>query len=306
MYNVRQYVGRCLSSIANQTFSDFEVICVDDCSSDDSSGVVSDFQRYDKRIKLIRHDVNQGPGGARNTAIKAARGRYIAGVDSDDTIKSHMLERLLEASNGGEFDLVCCSFDSVDETGALIQSFQGFDEKIDVNSNFDILNRINPAIWNKLWRRSIFIDNNIKFPNNVYYQDAATTPVFLSYSKKIRRIKDSLYNYTQRPDNITGGMSDKHMVDYFRVFDIILKFLRNNGLWSAQKANFIRFVDQNIHYHASNVVQKKEGEEARQYISNLYAFKVGYISVCESLDNYGVSEILKKLSDSESYPVTGG
>ena len=128
IYNVEEYLDKCLNSVRNQTLKDIEIICVDDCSPDDSYLIVERHAAEDSRISLIRHEKNLGLGGARNTAIRASKADYIASVDSDDYMSLNMLEVLWDASNNGWFDIVGCGYSRVDGDGNILSIVQ-YDEK---------------------------------------------------------------------------------------------------------------------------------------------------------------------------------
>lgn len=278
IYNCEPFLGKCLDSVLAQTFPDFEVICVDDCTPDNSVAIVEDYMRKDKRVGLVRHERNLGLGGARNSGIKVARADYIASVDSDDSMKPNMLEVLWDAADNGFYDIVSCGFDRVDEEGNLL-SIQAPVEKAFVNEgDIDVFSAMNPAFWNKLWRKSLYTDHEIWFPEHLYYQDTATTPRILTKARHIRFVKDSLYNYLVRPKSISTTASPKHLTDYFKVFDVILSFLEKEGIDDEHFDNFLAYVDRGIAHHVNVGVQHGLNEEERaQYLRHLLAFKTGYV-----------------------------
>ena len=106
IYNVQEYIAECLYSLIRQTYRNIEIICVDDCTLDNSMYIVRQIQRIDSRIKLVTHTENRGLGGARNTGIGVATGKYIMFVDSDDTIEKNMLERLFYVQQQTNADVV--------------------------------------------------------------------------------------------------------------------------------------------------------------------------------------------------------
>ena len=109
IYNVEQYLELCLDSIVAQAFNSKEIICVEDCSTDDSLSVLLKYEKNEK-IKIIRHEKNKGLSGARNTGIKHAQGKYILFVDSDDVLANNALEILYNAINEQEMDVVYFDF----------------------------------------------------------------------------------------------------------------------------------------------------------------------------------------------------
>lgn len=281
VYKTEKYLDKCLMSIRAQTFKDIEIICVDDCSPDESYKIVQRHASEDTRVKLIRHSENLGLGGARNTAIHAAEADYIASVDSDDSIHPEMMERLWDAAEDGKFDIVTCGFDTVDGDGKLI-STQAHKPRILVNANNDIniFSNVSPSFWNKLWRKSLFTDNEIYFPQYVYYQDSATTPRILAKSKNIRIIDDRLYYYLEREDSATNTYSSKHLIDYFKVFDVLYEFLVKNNLVQRYRNEFFDYIDRGVRFHSRNVLKSgMEEEQLRQYLRHFLMLKVGFLEL---------------------------
>ncbi|MEM7701099.1 MAG: glycosyltransferase family 2 protein [Pseudomonadota bacterium] len=301
IYNCEPFLAECLESVLAQTFRNFEVICVDDCSPDGSVQIVDEFLRRDTRIHLVRHERNLGLGGARNTGMKTARADFIASADSDDTMKPNMLEALWNASENGYYDIVTCGFDRVDEAGNFV-STEHSGRKIIVNDgSLEIFSTINPAFWNKLWRKSLYTENNIWFPEHLYYQDTATTPRILSKAKQVRCIPDSLYNYRVRPQSISTTTSPKHIIDYFKVFDIILSFLEREGIKEKNSENFLSYLDRSIAHHAHIGVQHGlEEKEREQYLRHLLAFKIGYIENRKLLIGKTADELLPFLEQAHT------
>ena len=102
IYNVEQYLAQCLDSVINQTYKNIEIICVNDCSTDNTAQVISEYGKFHQNLRLINHETNRRQGGARNTGVKVAEGDYILYIDADDTFESNalpLLKKELEKSN---------------------------------------------------------------------------------------------------------------------------------------------------------------------------------------------------------------
>lgn len=296
VYNSEPYIAGCLNSILEQTFENFEVICIDDATPDKSTEIIREFVERDGRVRLIQHDKNRGLGGARNTGIKAAEAEFIASVDSDDSLKPKMLERLWEGCDNGFFDIVVCGFDRIDENGEVISTQHSGDKKLRNEGQIDVFSAMNPAFWNKLWRKALFVQNDIWFPDHLYYQDTATTPRILTKARNIRFIPDSLYNYLERADSISTTASPKHLIDYFKVFDVILEFLENEGLDAQRSDAFLKYVDRSIAHHANIGARRGVSEdEQAQYLRHLLAFKTGYIENRQLVADKSVTELVRLL-----------
>ena len=106
VYNVEKYISRCLNSLINQTLDDIEIICVNDCSTDNSFETVKEYAVKDSRFVLIEHEINQGLGSARNSGIGIASGKYIIFIDSDDYIDTDYCEKLYNTAKKYDADIV--------------------------------------------------------------------------------------------------------------------------------------------------------------------------------------------------------
>ena len=284
-YNVEKYLDRCLDSVRKQSLIDIEIICVDDCSPDNSYNIAKQHANEDNRIKIIRHLKNLGLGGARNTAIHEASADYIASVDSDDYILPNMLERLWAETENGKYDIVCCGFNKVDKCGEILSSHCFKSQSItNKNNSIDIFSTVNPAFWNKLWRRSLFIKNNIFFPEHLYFEDMSTTPCILASAHFVKIIDDILYNYSIRASSITSSFSSKHLLDYFKGFELLVGFLTKNKLVSRYNKEFIAFVGTNMRFHSQKLLESNMNtEQKEQYLRQLLMLKIAFFEYFELL-----------------------
>ncbi|MCD5380644.1 glycosyltransferase [Candidatus Gracilibacteria bacterium] len=278
IYNVEKYIDKCLSSIRDQTLQELEILCIDDCSPDNSYKIVEKHAREDSRIRLIRHKVNKGLGGARNTGILAASADYIAAIDSDDTIKADMMERLWSALDNEKHDMVCCGYERLSESGKVLFS-QSFDAKIiNIDSNTEIFSVVNISYVNKLWRKNIFFDHDIFFPEHMYYEDLAIVPLLVAKCHSISIIEDCLYEYWERGDSIMATYSSRHVLDFFRVFELHLDFLKDNNSLIEKHSDFVKQVDTHMIYNAKQVVKSSMLEaETRHYLYLFLMMKISFL-----------------------------
>jgi len=300
IFKTQQYLEKCLNSITSQTLSDIEVICVDDCSPDDSAKIIEHLALTDHRIHLIRHKVNLGSGGARNTGIRAARANYIASVDSDDYIDPQFLECLYAPvlETNSTVDLVIAGFRRVDPSGSIISKFEP--KSLDITNNnhsIDIFHLSNPGFCNKLWRRSLFADNNLWLPNHVYYEDLATTPRILTFCRCIRIIPDIHYNYLIRSDSTTHTISDKHLLDYIRVFSLLRDFLISQNLIDRYSQEFDAAVNSAFKFHANNSNNANIQEtEKKLYLQQLLFLKLGFVDHADRVTQLSIQELVENIS----------
>jgi glycosyltransferase involved in cell wall biosynthesis len=223
VYNTEAYLKRCLQSIQRQEFTDMEILCVDDGSSDASVLLLQEFVALDSRIQLIRHAQNLGLGGARNTGIRGATGRYIMSVDSDDYVDSDFVGAAVAAAEASRADIVAFGIRRVSQGGAVLrETVLGPDLLPGPYANpFGVTN---PSFCTKLWRRSLFTSNDIWFPEHLYYEDLATTPRLLSRASAVERIGGTPYNYVVRRGSITQTNSHKHAEDMATALSILRDF----------------------------------------------------------------------------------
>ena len=120
VYNANDYLDRCIVSILQQSMTDFELIVVDDCSTDGSALTVRNFARNDSRIKLHSHSQNRGLGAGRNTGVNASLGDYLAFIDGDDFIAPNLLEHMIHSTERGRFDIVETGCHYVDRDDNII------------------------------------------------------------------------------------------------------------------------------------------------------------------------------------------
>ena len=226
IYKTEQYLHRCLDSIKAQTFTDFEVIMIDD-GSPDRSGSIAEQYTSDPRFKLFRQK-NAGVGAVRNRGLSLASGEYIAFVDSDDAIMPEHLDKLYNAASESNIDIVCCSYCCCDENGkhlhsSKIKKRRGVynAEKLIGNILRDI--SIRRYMCTKLWKRSLFIDNGITFPERTF-EDTCIIPILFYYAKKIAVITDATYIYTRRAGSITGLASESCISDYIEANEFVDSF----------------------------------------------------------------------------------
>ena len=165
VYGVEKYIRKCAVTLFEQTYKDIEYVFVDDCTLDNSIGVLKDvLKNYPERnnVKIIRHDRNRGLAAARKTALLAATGDYVIHVDSDDWVSVDMVAKLVEQARKSNADLVDCNYYHTNN-GSAVKSFKHYEGstetyiKLMVSSTVLVDNRI----WGRLMRRSLLIDNDI-------------------------------------------------------------------------------------------------------------------------------------------------
>ena len=207
VYNVEKYLNRCIDSILNQTFTDFELILIDDGSPDNCGVICDEYAKKDKRIKVI-HKENGGLSSARNRGLDVAKGNYIGFVDSDDYININMYECLYNAIIKNNSDISICNFMRVKEE--RVNTERNNIEKEYNYTNLEYIeelykgNHVVTPAWNKLYKKNIF--NNIRYPIGRIYEDAFIIHEILYNIKKITYIDSYLYYYYLSENSITRSV----------------------------------------------------------------------------------------------------
>lgn len=220
VYNTADYLAECLDSIAEQSFDNYEIILVNDGSTDRSQTIIDDYaRRYPDRIRAFSIP-NGGLGNARNYGIGKARGKYLAFVDSDDFIHRDMLKKMYGAARQHNADCVMADYIAFwdDDRQELVRSVElpdaGRPDIIKYSAKYGTVN-----ICTKLVARELF--DIIRFPVG-FYEDLATTPILLSWAKNVSYLREGLYFYRQRAGSITSIKSgDKRLLDCYAAWDRI-------------------------------------------------------------------------------------
>jgi len=299
VFNTERYLEACLSSLMDQTFSDFEVICVDDLSTDRSREIIEDLKRADPRLRLVRMPENRGIGGARNAGLAEARSDYVSFFDSDDYFDTDMLQLLYAGTEGGTIDMVICGHRTVDEAGRVLEQYMPEKRKITNAHELKgrlLLGRTSP--WNKLWRTRLFHDNGILFPANVHWEDLATVPRLTLKARSINFIDRICYNYVNRSGSESGVASDGHVMDFLRAFDVLKDFLVAEGIYAEEKDNLEQFVRILFGWYADRMLAKKtaSAQQLRQYARYCAILAGGYINLDDRFHDMDAAALVQEIA----------
>ncbi|NME82447.1 glycosyltransferase [Clostridium sp. SM-530-WT-3G] len=201
VYNVENYLGKCIDSIINQSFYDIEIILIDDGSTDNSGKICDQYKLKDNRIKVI-HKINGGLSSARNCGLDIAKGEYIGFVDSDDYIDKYMYEKMINNLKENNSDIVICDMNYyLNGTDISNNKFRDFGV---LNREDTLLKYLNHSYFkshaqNKLYKKYLF--NNLRFPEGKLFEDVATFYKVIGNSNRISFVNEKLYYYNQGNGN---------------------------------------------------------------------------------------------------------
>lgn len=236
IYNVENYLRRCVDSIIMQTFEDLEIILVDDGSPDGCPAICDEYARQDSRVRVL-HKPNGGLSDARNTGIEFATGEYLAFIDSDDWIDADTIELLYTLCLRYDVPLAECSYRNiysnriVEETDCTAE-IRVEDSIFALSSMLD-WKYFKSMACNKLYHHTLF--DNIRFPKGLYHEDEYTTYKLFWKAKKLLYVDVSKYNYDRsREDAITFGYSVRKL-DCVFAFRERLDFIKDAGAPELEK-----------------------------------------------------------------------
>ena len=228
IYNASKYLKKCLDSLVNQTKKELEFILINDGSTDDSESIIKSYS--DDRIKYYKRS-NHGIGKTRNFGINNASGKYIMFLDSDDYLEENACEVLYKKIEKEKLDVVVCDFYRVDSNSKEVEKIISF-KNTKLKDNPNLLLNINLAPWNKIYRSDLIKNNNIKFIEDLKYEDAPFVALSLLKSKKIGKVDKPLINYTIH-DSSETTLRDKRVFDIIKIVDIIRNYFKEDD-WSRE------------------------------------------------------------------------
>lgn len=217
VYNTEKYIKKCLNSIVNQTYKDFEVIVIDDGSSDGSTKIIREYEKKYSFIKMYIQK-NMGPSVARNNGIKYASGKFLIIVDSDDYVSENMLE-IIDKNIDDNIDILRYQIQIDKDNEIMPIKEKGFSVTNGRNafltmSKYHFFDTLCGYVYNKEY----LISNNFKFKENMYHEDFGLLPILIFSASRVISIEDFLYTYVQRDGSIMHSNSyekTKRKVDDF-------------------------------------------------------------------------------------------
>lgn len=222
IYNAEKYISKCVDSLINQTKKELEIILVNDGSTDKTEEIIKSYK--DKRIKYFKNK-NQGIGKTRNFGIEKAKGKYIMFLDSDDFLEKNACELLYKKAESSSLEIVMCDFYKLYDNGNLEEVRQPSFKNSSLKDNPKILSEyLSP--WAKIYKRDLIIKNNLRFVENLKYEDAPFVAIALDKAKKIGKVDECL-NYYVIHGNSETTVRDKRVFDILKIIDLIRKYFKN-------------------------------------------------------------------------------
>lgn len=207
IFNTELYLERCILSVINQNYKKFELILIDDCSTDRSYDIASKFAKLDSRVQVFRQDHNMGVSAARNKGLALGKGELVLFLDSDDYIEENSLARLVELQKQSNADIICTQPNSRISYKNVTFNRYKILNGLTALKMFLNLRKISGFAWGKVYKRQVL--KNIRFPENMKYgEDGVFSYKALLSSQRIVYSNASFYHYEVRENTLTGRMSD--------------------------------------------------------------------------------------------------
>lgn len=241
-YNSENEIGNAIRSIISQKFQDWELLIVDDCSTDHTCEVINKFVNSDSRISLFRKEKNEGPGKAKNLGLKKAKGKYITFCDGDDWVEK---DAYYEMTLGGTltYDVLSAGFyrDICDESGKVLESNLVFMPTFEIFKKNDVLkmipvmdqNRLFSYAVNKLYSKQIIDQYNVRFSDKKFGEDYDFNIDFFKHVESIMMLEKGYYHYIK---NNTESLTERYIPDFFSInknrFEKMITLLEENNCYS--------------------------------------------------------------------------
>ncbi len=270
VYNVENYLSKCLDSVLEQSFANLEIILVDDGSTDNSPKICDSYKELDNRIIVI-HQKNKGLSGARNSGIKVAQGEYIYFLDSDDWIEKNCLEELYQIATTTNSQVVVHNVNLCPtEDEKILKEYWPFKSTVSLLPDMIFpYFLIQPCwAWNKLYKTDFIKKNNLFFIEGVLYEDVPFFVDVFLLCQKIAFTPLYLYNYRVGRDGSITVKQSKKQFDLLKIAEIVTTKLKNKNVSQIVKDNFIQWKIYNfawMYSHLPKICRKIAIERILKY-----------------------------------------
>lgn len=224
----------CLDSLLNQTITDYEIIAVDDASTDASPEILREYEeKYPGQVRVIICAVNKRQGGAKNEGIKAAVGEWIGFIDSDDWVAPDCYEKLLKKAEDTGADMVGCDYSLVSEhtfeLGKIVRNNSSDQTGILDEERHKKLILCPGSMVVKIYRAAVIHKNHLDFPEGIFYEDNCAGPLWSLYFRHFERVEEPLYFYYQYAGSTVHGITEEKCRDRMKSMELFLEECGKRG-----------------------------------------------------------------------------
>lgn len=278
VYKVEAYLNRCVDSILAQTFTDFELILVDDGSPDNCGKMCDEYAEKDSRISVI-HQKNGGLSAARNSGIDIARGEWITFIDSDDWIHPDYLRVLLEAAKKYGADVAVGRYESVRDGDEVDNGTIDPDVGLENVEDFWVNNRTNATVaWGKLYKRSFF--DELRYPVGKYHEDEYVTHKILFACEKLAVVDAPIYRYFYNDSSISRMNYLRRLPDILEAFRRHEEFFKDSPWREAHRLEVEKYAE--AYSNAIWMLKNEKDADSKKITDGLRAELKAYMETHKS------------------------
>lgn len=237
-YNSQQYIEKCIVSIINQTYTNLEIIIIDDNSKDRTYDICKKIQKKDTRIKLMKNSENKGVSTTRNKGISISTGEYITFVDADDYIEKNMYEKLINKLEEEDVDIAMCNFFSEEKNRDIRDNIKNKDM---IFSDNEMLKYIFLSdyfcgfAWNKIYKSDIIKNNKLNFNDNIFIcEDLLFNCQYISKIKRGFYTTNKMYHYVQRNNSSYNNTYSERWETVIQAYEKMKLYIKEEGLKNFQ------------------------------------------------------------------------
>ncbi|MBE6920818.1 MAG: glycosyltransferase family 2 protein [Ruminococcaceae bacterium] len=274
VYNVRDYLRKCLDSVAAQTYKALEVIVVNDGSPDDSLEIILEYTAKYPNFSCYTIE-NRGLGGARNYGMEHATGDYVLFLDSDDYIAPNCVEVMVTAAEKTASDMVIANCYDVREDGSVLLAYKNQYRSATTSLTQEpeiLFNRV--SAWGKLYKRELL--EGFSYVSRVWYEDMRLTPKLYLRAEKISYVDDSLFFYVQREGSIMNNRNYRRNLEVIEAFQDLLGWFREQGAYETYKDALEFLVIEHVAVSGIARVAMGKGKERNEVIAKLQEYLASF------------------------------
>ena len=287
VYNSKNYIKKCIESILNQTYDDFELLIVDDGSNDNTESIIKKYN--DERIKYFKTE-NNGAGNARNLGIDKSSGEFIVFVDSDDYIAKEFVEKLVNKVESESLEIAVCNFYKKKKNRIKKEKINHF-ENSNLKNNEELLLEIGFELWNKIYKKSLIIKNKLRFNDNIRYEYIPFVLDALLYAKKVGHIDEYLYYFVIHVNSETYKASEKE-------YDILSIFKEMNAKYKGNNKEIIKRITLNeLNNYIIDQKNQKDKKIREKTINEIYDYFEKEIPDYKNNKYYKDKGIFRRIKD---------
>lgn len=280
VYNTEKYLKDCMDSVVNQTYQNLEIICVNDCSTDNSLEILEEYAIKDKRIKIINNEKNLGLGVTRNVGMDAAHGEYILFIDSDDWLDLTACEKLISKAKENNSDVVFYSIYVISgDKKRVRKQFCDVSYPLSLEDRKTLL-RYGAETWSRLLKLEFMKKKRIGFPTFHFMEDQKPHWMMCLLAEKVAFVSECLYYYRIHSEQLTQ-CTDRRRMLVIDVFDDIEEYLREEKIYSFYRMKLLR----RKYGHYFSTFFKIEVQFREEFLRKI---KVSFSDVFFLLTRYGL------------------